>query len=130
MKPCILVVDDEPLLVETITYNLEKAGFTTLRAADGLSALALARSANPDIIILDLMLPLLSGRAMCRALREESNYGCQVPILMLSARSGHSEEERCLAAGANAYMTKPFAMRTLIEKVQAMLEIENRKKAE
>lgn len=122
MTPCILVVDDEPLLVETITYNLEKAGFPTLRAADGMSALTLARTAQPDLIVLDLMLPHLSGRDVCRTLRNESDYGRTVPILILSARSGRSEEDRCYEAGANAYMAKPFAMRDLLEKVRAMLE--------
>ena len=122
MKPCILVVDDEPLLVETITYNLEKAGFTTLRAADGLSALALARTAQPALIVLDLMLPELSGRDVCRALRaDENEYGRSVPILMLSARSSRDEADRCREAGANDYITKPFAMRDLIERVQNLL---------
>lgn len=121
MKPCVLVVDDEPLLVETITYNLEKAGFTTLRAADGLAALSLARAAHPDFIVLDLMLPHLSGREVCRQLREEAGWGQSVPILMLSARSGKNEEERCCEVGANSYMTKPFSMSDLIGRVQEML---------
>ncbi|HEY0073035.1 MAG TPA: response regulator [Abditibacteriaceae bacterium] len=123
MKPCILVVDDEPLLVETITYNLEKAGYQTLRAADGLSALTLARTAQPDLMVLDLMLPELSGRDVCRALRvDENEHSRNMPILMLSARSSRDEAECCRKAGANDYMTKPFAMRDLIEKVQALLE--------
>ena len=125
MKPCILVVDDEPLLVETITYNLEKAGFQTLRAYDGAAALQQARNAQPELIVLDLMLPELSGRDVCRALRaDENDYGQNVPILMLSARSSRDEAERCREAGANDYMTKPFAMKALIEKVQSLLKIE------
>jgi DNA-binding response OmpR family regulator len=122
MKPCILVVDDEPLLVESITYNLEKAGFQTLRAYDGSAALEQARTRQPALIVLDLMLPELSGRDVCRALRiDENEYGRTVPILMLSAHSSRDEANRCREAGANDYMTKPFAMRNLIERVKSLL---------
>lgn len=118
----LLIVDDEPLLVETIAFNLEKIGFEVLKAFDGESGLARALEAKPRLLILDVMLPELSGWDVCRALRASSPYGQSVPILMLTARGEARDREKSLAVGANDYMPKPFAMRELIARIEGLLE--------
>ena len=121
LQNTLLIVDDEPLLVETIAFNLEKAGFAVLKAFDGESGLAQALEAKPKLLILDVMLPQLSGWDVCRALRSSSPYGQNVPVLMLTARGETRDREKSLAAGASDYMSKPFAMRELIERVEALV---------
>jgi DNA-binding response OmpR family regulator len=118
----LLIVDDEPLLVETIAFNLEKAGFDVLKAFDGESGLAQALAARPRLLILDVMLPHLSGWEVCRALRSSSPYGQSVPILMLTARGETRDREKSLEAGASDYMPKPFAMKELIGRIEQLLE--------
>ena len=93
----VLIVDDEPILVETIEYNLRKAGYETITAMDGETALAQVRKEQPDLIVLDLMLPKISGWEVCHALRKDASYGgLAIPILMLTARSEESDKERGL----------------------------------
>ena len=121
LQNTLLIVDDEPLLVETIAFNLEKAGFVVLKAFDGESGLSQALEAKPQLLILDVMLPQLSGWDVCRALRSSSSYGQNVPILMLTARGETRDREKSLAAGASDYMSKPFAMRELVERVEALV---------
>ena len=118
---CILIVDDEPLLVETIAYNLEKAGFETLRAYDGESALEQARQGRPDLVVLDVMLPKISGWEVCRALRQDPQYRLDAPILLLTARSDETDKARGRALGADDYMVKPFAMRELLAHIRSLL---------
>ena len=113
----ILVVDDEPTLVATLRYNLEREGYEVLEAADGESALTLARSGRPDLIVLDLMLPGLDGREVCRILRRDMT----VPILMLTARAEELDKVVGLELGADDYVTKPFGMRELLARVRALL---------
>ena len=115
--PKILVVDDEPTLVETIRYSLKKEGYEIVVALDGLKALEVARQERPDLVILDVMLPGLDGFEVCRALRRETI----VPILMLTARDDEIDKVVGLEIGADEYMTKPFSMRELIARVRAML---------
>jgi DNA-binding response OmpR family regulator len=115
--PKILVVDDEPTLVETIRYSLKKEGYEVAAALDGLKALETARREKPDLVILDVMLPGLDGFEVCRALRRETI----VPILMLTARDDEVDKVVGLELGADEYMTKPFSMRELIARVRAML---------
>jgi DNA-binding response OmpR family regulator len=113
----ILVVDDEPTLVATLRYNLEREGYQVVTAADGESGLSLARAERPDLIILDLMLPGLDGLEVCRILRREMT----VPILMLTAKTDEVDKVVGLELGADDYVTKPFSMRELLARVRALL---------
>jgi two-component system OmpR family response regulator len=113
----VLVVEDEPTLVATLRYNLEREGHRVLTAADGEAGLSLARSQHPDLVLLDLMLPGMSGLELCRILRREST----VPILMLTARAEETDKVVGLELGADDYVTKPFSMRELIARVGALL---------
>lgn len=113
----ILVVDDEVSLQETLTYRLEKEGYQVVVAGDGLTALNLARSINPDLIILDVMLPGMDGFDVCRTLRQETN----IPILMLTARDDEIDRVVGLEVGADDYLPKPFGMRELIARIKALL---------
>jgi DNA-binding response OmpR family regulator len=113
----VLVVDDEPILRETISYNLSREGFSVLLAADGEQALDLARTASPDVIVLDIMLPSVDGLQVLRTLREEST----VPIILLSARGEEIDRVLGLELGADDYLAKPFAMRELVARVRAIV---------
>ena len=121
MDPKILIVDDERLLVEAIAYNLQKAGFETLTAFDGESALAQAKEHAPDVIVLYLMLPKISGWEVCRALRQDPEFRLNAPILMLTARGEEADKVVGLELGADDYMVKPFGMRELVARVRALL---------
>ena len=116
----ILVVDDEAILVETIAYNLEQAGYSVVTAADGGSALDAARSEIPDLIILDVMLPGMDGLEVCRQLRKESGTAT-TPIVMLTAKSDEIDKVVGLEVGADDYVTKPFGRRELLARVRALL---------
>jgi two-component system alkaline phosphatase synthesis response regulator PhoP len=116
----ILVVDDEAVLVETIAYNLEQAGYAVVTAADGASALEAARREKPDLIILDLMLPEMDGLEVCRQLRRENNT-FTTPIMMLTARGEEIDKVVGLEVGADDYVTKPFGRRELLARVRALL---------
>ena len=113
----ILVVEDDRTLLETLEYNLAGEGYEVLTADDGLKALDVARDAQPDLIVLDLMLPKLDGFEVCRILRQEMN----VPIIMLTARTGEVDRVVGLEVGADDYLSKPFSMRELLARVKALL---------
>ena len=113
----ILVADDEPTLVATLKYNLERESYAVVTAADGEAALAMARETRPDLIVLDLMMPGLNGLEVCRILRKEM----QVPVLMLTARDDETDKVAGLELGADDYVTKPFSMRELTARVRALL---------
>lgn len=113
----ILVADDEPTLVATLKYNLERDSYEVITAADGESALAAARARRPDLVLLDLMMPGLNGLEVCRILRREM----QVPILILTARGAEADKVAGLEIGADDYVTKPFSMRELMARVRALL---------
>jgi DNA-binding response OmpR family regulator len=113
----VLVVDDEPTLLATVKYNLERDGYRVVTAADGEAALRLARAEHPDLLILDLMLPVMDGLDVCRILRREM----ALPILMLTARTEEVDKVVGLELGADDYVTKPFGMRELIARVHALL---------
>ena len=117
MPEKILVVDDEISLQETVAYNLKKQGYEVQTTGDGTEALDLAREMNPDLIILDVMLPGLDGFEICRILRKEMT----TPVLMLTARDDEIDRVVGLEVGADDYMAKPFSMRELIARVKAML---------
>ena len=116
----ILVVDDEPVLVETMTYNLEQAGYQVMTASDGASALEAARCETPDLIILDIMLPEMDGLEVCRQLRRENNTST-TPIMMLTAKIDEIDKVVGLEVGADDYVTKPFGRRELLARVRALL---------
>lgn len=117
MPPLILVVDDEPKVVRLARDYLEKNGFRVAMAADGQTALATARREKPDLVILDLMLPNIDGREVCRILRRESD----VPIIMLTALSEEIDQVTGLEIGADDYIVKPFSPRALVARVRAHL---------
>ncbi len=117
MSEKILVVDDEVTLVETISFQLIRQGFSVITASDGEMALEQARSQKPDLIILDIMLPKLDGFEVCRLVRQEMN----TPILMLTARDDEIDRVVGLEVGADDYLTKPFSMRELLARVKALL---------
>lgn len=117
MTQRILLVDDEPAVIELLAYNLRKSHFEVLTAVDGRQALQLARSATPDLIVLDLMLPELDGLDVCRELRRVS----QVPIIMLTARDDEVDRVVGLELGADDYVCKPFGVRELMARIRALL---------
>ena len=113
----ILVVDDEPNLVDSLQYSLRAEGYEVATAKDGEEALAKARDLLPDLIILDLMIPIINGRDVCRIIRKESN----VPILMLTAKDSEIDRIVGLEIGADDYITKPFSMRELMARIHGVL---------
>ena len=117
MSAKILVVDDEPPIVDMLTYNLERANYEVIIARDGEAALTKALQEQPDLIILDLMLPRLDGLEVCRALRRE----CDVPIIMLTARDAEVDRVVGLELGADDYVVKPFSVRELMVRVKNVL---------
>ncbi len=117
MAEKILIVEDELTLQETLAYNLKHQGYSVDTASDGKSAIEKARFINPDLILLDIMLPGIDGFEVCRVLRQEMN----TPILMLTARDDEIDRVVGLEVGADDYLTKPFSMRELIARVKALL---------
>jgi DNA-binding response OmpR family regulator len=113
----ILVVEDEPSLQETLAYNLNRQGYSVETVGDGIAALEAARRSQPDLIVLDIMLPGLDGFEVCRIVRQEMN----VPILMLTARDDEIDRVIGLEMGADDYLTKPFSMREFLARVKAHL---------
>ncbi|WP_420643211.1 response regulator [Candidatus Leptofilum sp.] len=117
MNERILVVDDEPKIVKLARDYLERSGYAVLTAGDGRTALTIARSEKPDMVVLDLNLPELDGLDVCRTLRRESD----VPIIMLTARIDETDRLIGLELGADDYITKPFSPRELVARVRAVL---------
>jgi len=117
----ILVVDDEVDLAETVRFSLEMEGFNVLVSVNGEDALNQARKENPDLIILDLMLPKLDGYKVCRLLKFDERYK-HIPILMLTAKIQEKDKILGKETGADEYITKPFEMDYLMEKVKAYLK--------
>jgi len=120
LNPLVLIVEDEADLVTLLRYNLEKEGFQTISAADGEEALLISNEQKPDLILLDLMLPLLSGLEVCRQLRRDPKTR-DVPIIMLTARGEEADRVRGLTSGADDYVTKPFSNSELIARIRAVL---------
>ena len=113
----VLVVEDEPSLAESIKYSLERECCRVVIASDGELAMELSREERPSLVLLDLMLPKLSGLDVCRLLRHEST----VPIMIITAKDGEADKVAGLELGADDYMTKPFSMRELVSRVRAQL---------
>jgi len=116
--PRILIVDDEPEIVRGLEDNLRFEGYQTCAATDGEMALALAAREAPDLVILDLMMPRMSGWEVCQSLRAR---GIDVPIIMLTARGAEADRVGGLELGADDYLTKPFSLRELLARVRAVL---------
>ena len=121
-KKTILIVEDERAIVDIIKFNLVREGYDTLEALDGETGLELARTKDPDLILLDVMLPRMNGFEICTALRDG---GSAVPIIMLTAREEETDKVFGLEAGADDYMTKPFSMRELLARVKANIRRRN-----
>ena len=115
MAKKILIVDDEKSIVDILEFNLKKEGYDTLKAYDGREGLKLAGEGNPDLILLDIMLPYMDGFQVCKALRDAGN---NVPIIMLTAREEETDKVFGLESGADDYITKPFSMRELLARVK------------
>ncbi|GEK47483.1 response regulator transcription factor [Bisbaumannia pacifica] len=119
--PKVLVVDDEPNIVLSLEFLMQQAGFEVTTAEDGESALARVAEAGPDLILLDISLPDLSGFEVLERLRQTPR-GATLPIIMLTAHGREVEREKGLALGADDYITKPFSTQALVEKVKALLD--------
>ena len=116
-KKTILIVDDEQHIVDILVYNLEKEGYNTLQANDGITAVDIALEYKPDLILLDIMLPKMDGLAVCKRIRHTLN----VPILMLTAKDEEIDKILGLELGADDYVTKPFSVRELMARIKANL---------
>ena len=116
MKRTVLIVDDEKSIVDILKFNLEKSEFDTICAYDGQEGLRLAQEKNPDLILLDVMLPLMDGFEVCKTLR---SAGSNIPIIMITAREEETDKVLGLELGADDYITKPFSVRELIARVKA-----------
>ncbi len=114
----ILIIEDEPNIIELVGYNLKNNGYDYLSAEDGLMGITLVHKEKPDLILLDLMLPGKNGHEICRELREEGN---KTPIIMLTAKSDEVDKILGLEFGADDYITKPFSVRELMARIKAVL---------
>ena len=116
MDKKLLIVEDEKSILDILSFNLRREGYDTIEAMDGEVGLAMAKSDNPDLILLDVMLPKLDGFEVCRKLREE---GRSTPVIMLTAREEETDKVLGLEIGADDYITKPFSMRELLARIKA-----------
>ena len=116
MSKRILIVEDEKNIIDIVSFNLSREGYDTMEALDGKTGLQLALEQDPDLILLDLMLPEMNGFDVCRSLREQ---GRTTPVIMLTAREEETDKVMGLELGADDYITKPFSMRELLARVKA-----------
>ena len=116
----ILIVDDEPNIVMTLEYTFKKSNYEVFIARDGQEALDILKSNFPDVIILDIMMPMVDGFATLEQIRKDDNLQ-HTKVMFLSAKNKESDIERGLALGADAYMTKPFSIKKVVEKVEELL---------
>ena len=116
-KKTILIVDDEQPIIDMLVYNLQKEGYNTLEATDGEKAVDIALNENPDLILLDIMIPKIDGLSVCKRIRHTLN----VPIIMLTAKSEEIDKILGLELGADDYITKPFSIRELMARIKANL---------
>ncbi len=118
----ILIVDDEPYILNILDFSLDAEGYTVLQAADGDEALRLAVAQHPDLIILDVMMPRLDGYETCRRLKEDAATK-DIPVVMLTARNSREDRDKGDKAGADGFMTKPFSPQRLLDVVQEYLGV-------
>src|SRR5690349_4561074 len=123
-KPLVLVVEDEAALLTMLRYNLEKQGFRVEEAADGQEALTRIAEMSPDLVLLDWMLPVMSGVEVCRQIRRRP-AGHDLPVIMVTARTEDQDAVRGLNTGADDYITKPFSMDALMARMRALLRRTN-----
>ena len=123
-KPLVLVVEDEAALATMLRYNLEKQGFRVEEAIDGQEAMTRIAEAQPDLVLLDWMLPVMSGLEVCRQIRRRSATR-ELPVIMLTARADDQDAVRGLNTGADDYITKPFSMDALMARIRALLRRSN-----
>ena len=119
-RPLILCVDDEQNILDLLTFNLQSSGYDTITAADGNTALELAKAKGPSLVLLDLMLPDIDGIEICQKLKEDPATAA-IPIIMLTAKGSETDRILGLELGADDYITKPFSVRELIARVKALL---------
>lgn len=119
-KEKILIIEDEKDIIKMLDYNLKKEGFKTLSAHNGEDGLDMARKENPDLILLDLMLPEMDGLDVCKAIKNEAKTS-HIPIIILTAKAQETDKIVGLELGADDYMTKPFSPRELIARIKAVL---------
>ena len=119
-EPKILVVDDEPSILEVVQYNLKKAGFRVITASDGQAGLQRCRAEEPDLVLLDLMLPKVDGLEVCRILKQDPKTR-HIPIIMVTVKAEETDRVVGLELGADDYVTKPFSPRELVARVKAVL---------
>ena len=122
MGKTVLIVEDEQNIVDILAFNLSREGYDTMEAYDGVTGLQLALEHNPDLILLDLMLPGMNGFEVCRRIRET---GSTIPVLMLTAREEEADKVMGLELGADDYITKPFSMRELLARVKTNIRRSN-----
>jgi len=119
-EPVVLAADDDDDILELIVFRLERSGYTVIQAHDGAEALELARSRQPDLAVLDVMMPKMDGFEVTRLLREDKGTS-KMPIILLTARAQEADVQRGFDAGADDYIRKPFSAQELRSRVQAML---------
>jgi two-component system phosphate regulon response regulator PhoB len=119
-KPLVMLVEDEAALITMLRYNMEKEGFRVCEAMDGEEALTLLAERNPDLVVLDWMLPIMSGIEVCRQIRRKPRTR-DLPVIMLTARGEEGDKVRGLNTGADDYLTKPFSLPELMARVRALL---------
>jgi len=117
----ILLVEDEKVLIETVTLRLQANGYEVISASDGFEGLEKAKKEKPDLIILDLMLPKMDGYKVCGLLKADTRYN-KIPIIMFTARAQESDKKMGKEVGADAYITKPFEPQALLEKIHQLLK--------
>ena len=120
-KKKILLVEDEKVLIETVTLRLEANGYEVITAYDGFEGLGKAKKEKPDIIILDLMLPKMDGYKVCGLLKADTRYN-KIPVIMFTARAQESDKKMGQEVGADAYITKPFEPEALLGKIRQLLK--------
>jgi DNA-binding response OmpR family regulator len=126
-KATVLVVEDDPDIVEVLVYNLRREGFVVDSVGDGERGLALALAKRPDVVLLDLMLPGMDGMEVCRRLRAQEN-GADLPVIMLTAKGEETDVVLGLEMGADDYVTKPFSPREVLARVKALLRRKERER--
>lgn len=118
----ILIADDDPILVELVRFRLEGAGYQVLEATDGQAAIEAVKTERPDLIVLDSMMPLLSGREVLLYLQKNTATK-DIPVIMLTARSGESDIVSAIRSGASDYLTKPFIPQELLVRIEKLLTL-------